>query len=66
MQCPEVSDPIDGTASLEYQSRGVGDVVEYKCSPGYDLVGISSTSRTCQPDGTWTENTPECIRRKYM
>ena len=64
MQCPEVNDPTNGSASIEHRVRGVGDIVEYTCSSGYDLVG--SSSRTCLPDGTWTENTPQCIRRKYI
>ena len=66
VQCPEVNDPTNGNASIEHRVRGVGDIVEYTCSSGYDLVG--SSSRTCLPDGTWTENTPQCscIRCKYI
>ena len=59
VQCPEVNDPTNGCAFKEHLVRGIGDIVEYTCSSGYDLVG--SYIRTCQPDGTWTKNTPQCI-----
>lgn len=63
MQCPELSYPTNGIALSEHILRGVGDVVEYTCSSGYVLVG--TPSRTCQPDGTWSDTAPECIKRKY-
>lgn len=40
----------------------VGNVVSFQCQPGHLIQG--SSSRTCQPDLTWTGAQPECIRKK--
>lgn len=41
----------------------VGSVVSFQCQPGHLIQG--SSSRTCQPDLTWSGTQPECIRRKH-
>ena len=35
----------------------------YSCKSGYELVG--QRSRTCQPDGTWSHQTPTCQRKHW-
>ncbi|XP_047481240.1 LOW QUALITY PROTEIN: sushi, von Willebrand factor type A, EGF and pentraxin domain-containing protein 1-like [Penaeus chinensis] len=35
-----------------------GDVVSYTCNPGFVIRGVSN--RTCQDDGIWTGEHPEC------
>ena len=44
------------------RSVQVGSVVSFQCQPGHLIQG--SSSRTCQPDLTWTGTQPECIRKK--
>lgn len=44
-------------------SPQVGSVVSFQCQPGHLIQG--SSSRTCQPDLTWSGTQPECIRRKH-
>lgn len=39
----------------------VGSVVSFQCQPGHLIQG--SSSRTCQPDLTWSGTQPECIRK---
>lgn len=41
-------------------SAQVGSVVSFQCQPGHLIQG--SSSRTCQPDLTWSGTQPECIR----
>lgn len=38
-------------------------MVSFQCQPGHLIQG--SSSRTCQPDLTWSGAQPECIRRKH-
>lgn len=54
--CPALSGPAGGTVvatTLTYGSVGT-----YACDSGYTLVGAAT--RTCQPDGTWSETAPTC------
>lgn len=44
-------------------SPQVGSVVSFQCQPGHLIQG--SSSRTCQPDLTWSGAQPECIRKKH-
>lgn len=36
-----------------------GETAEYNCDAGYDINGFAT--RTCQADGTWSNNEPTCI-----
>uniref|UniRef100_A0A4W4E2X2 CUB and Sushi multiple domains 3a n=1 Tax=Electrophorus electricus TaxID=8005 RepID=A0A4W4E2X2_ELEEL len=45
-------------ASLGFK---VGSVVRFHCQTGHLLLG--STTRSCQPDLTWSGSQPECIRK---
>lgn len=37
-------------------------MVSFQCQPGHLIQG--SSSRTCQPDLTWSGTQPECIRKE--
>ncbi|KAI8517917.1 hypothetical protein Bbelb_039340 [Branchiostoma belcheri] len=54
-QCPLLSPPLNGFMT---GSNSYGDVVNFTCEPGYNLVGTSSL--TCLSDGTWNGNLPSC------
>ncbi|XP_042878589.1 sushi, von Willebrand factor type A, EGF and pentraxin domain-containing protein 1-like isoform X2 [Penaeus japonicus] len=43
---------------VEGSSYSFGDTVSYTCNPGFVLQGAST--RTCQDDGVWTGEHPEC------
>ncbi|KAI8515636.1 hypothetical protein Bbelb_064490 [Branchiostoma belcheri] len=55
VQCPLLSPPLNGFMT---GSNSYGDVVNFTCEPGYNLVGTSSL--TCLSDGTWDGNLPTC------
>ena len=52
-----VSDGVIPTVS----GTAVGDTVTYTCQSGYTLSGNST--RTCQPNGSWSDNAPKCISK---
>ena len=52
-----VSDGVIPTVS----GTAVGDTVTYTCRHGYTLSG--SSTRTCQPNGSWSDIAPKCIRK---
>uniref|UniRef100_A0A665TZ64 CUB and Sushi multiple domains 3a n=1 Tax=Echeneis naucrates TaxID=173247 RepID=A0A665TZ64_ECHNA len=59
--CGDPGTPVGGFRegrSFIYQSE-VGSVVSFQCQPGHLIQG--SSSRTCQPDLTWSGTQPECI-----
>uniref|UniRef100_A0A3B4G5H6 CUB and sushi domain-containing protein 3-like n=1 Tax=Pundamilia nyererei TaxID=303518 RepID=A0A3B4G5H6_9CICH len=59
--CGDLGTPVGGFRegrSFIYQSE-VGSVVSFQCQPGHLIQG--SSSRTCQPDLTWSGTQPECI-----
>lgn len=39
-------------------------MVSFQCQPGHLIQG--SSSRTCQPDLTWSGTQPECIRKRTI
>ncbi|XP_019617113.1 PREDICTED: lactadherin-like [Branchiostoma belcheri] len=52
--CPRLTAPTNGNMTTNsYQ-----DVVDFTCSTGYRLQGISTV--TCQADGQWTSSEPTC------
>ncbi|XP_078664120.1 complement receptor type 1-like [Branchiostoma floridae x Branchiostoma belcheri] len=54
-QCPELTAPADGAM---VGSNFFGDVVQFTCYAGYDLVGVQNV--TCQASSTWNDDVPVC------
>uniref|UniRef100_A0AAX7SXP7 CUB and Sushi multiple domains 3a n=1 Tax=Astatotilapia calliptera TaxID=8154 RepID=A0AAX7SXP7_ASTCA len=60
--CDNPGTPRYGSLNRTYGFK-VGSVVSFQCQPGHLIQG--SSSRTCQPDLTWSGTQPECIRTKH-
>ena len=58
MACPALNDPDNGITVVS--GNNFGDTATFSCDPGYTLMG--ETEATCQSDGTWSTNTPLCLR----
>ena len=59
-QCPDLSDSInDGKVIVTPTARTVNLTAEYTCNDGYKLEK-GDVKRTCQNDGTWSGEAPEC------
>ncbi|XP_017163010.1 CUB and sushi domain-containing protein 3-like isoform X2 [Poecilia reticulata] len=56
--CDNPGTPRYGSLNRTFGFK-VGSVVSFQCQSGHLLQG--SSSRTCQPDLTWTGTQPECI-----
>ncbi|TKS88293.1 CUB and sushi domain-containing protein 3 [Collichthys lucidus] len=56
--CDNPGTPRYGSLNRTYGFK-VGSVVSFQCQPGHLIQG--SSSRTCQPDLTWSGAQPECI-----
>ncbi|KAM7373267.1 hypothetical protein PAMP_008132 [Pampus punctatissimus] len=56
--CDNPGTPRYGSLNRTYGFK-VGSVVSFQCQPGHLIQG--SSSRTCQPDLTWSGIQPECI-----
>uniref|UniRef100_A0A669CHK6 CUB and Sushi multiple domains 3 n=1 Tax=Oreochromis niloticus TaxID=8128 RepID=A0A669CHK6_ORENI len=56
--CDNPGTPRYGSLNRTYGFK-VGSVVSFQCQPGHLIQG--SSSRTCQPDLTWSGMQPECI-----
>ncbi|PIK35612.1 putative sushi, von Willebrand factor [Apostichopus japonicus] len=56
VQCPALNAPIDG--GISYYGTDYNDRVEFSCDQGFSLHGESVL--TCQGDGTWSSDVPEC------
>ncbi|XP_072226798.1 CUB and sushi domain-containing protein 3 [Leuresthes tenuis] len=56
--CDNPGTPRYGSLNRTYGFK-VGSVVSFQCQPGHLIQG--SSSRTCQPDLTWSGLQPECI-----
>ena len=56
IECPDLSDPENGTVTVA--SNIFGSLAVYRCSEGFGLVGKSI--RQCQADGSWSEQEPTC------
>lgn len=54
--CPLLEPPTNGR--VDRATGAAGDAARYSCEAGYELRGEST--RTCQTDGTWTGDAPEC------
>ncbi|XP_071546933.1 sushi, von Willebrand factor type A, EGF and pentraxin domain-containing protein 1-like isoform X1 [Panulirus ornatus] len=60
-ECRRVSCGFPGyllNGHVEGNSYSYGDTVSYTCNPGFFLVGY--TERTCQSDGEWNGERPQC------
>ncbi|KAH3700404.1 hypothetical protein DPMN_075380 [Dreissena polymorpha] len=58
--CGPLPAPSEGTVTSQ-KGTTYGQTARYTCNPGYQLLG--ATTRLCQENGLWTEETPVC--RKY-
>ena len=61
--CPSLNDPSNGMISCTLGDDGVpdpGDTCTYTCNTGY--VSTNIDTRTCQSDGSWSNNAPLCTR----
>uniref|UniRef100_A0A4W6DPK5 CUB and Sushi multiple domains 3 n=1 Tax=Lates calcarifer TaxID=8187 RepID=A0A4W6DPK5_LATCA len=56
--CDNPGTPRSGSLNRTYGFK-VGSVVSFQCQPAHLIQG--SSSRTCQPDLTWSGTQPECI-----
>ena len=56
VDCGALVAPEDGFVSAP--TTTYGSTATYSCSGAFKLLG--STSRTCQPDGTWSDASPTC------
>ncbi|XP_066270976.1 P-selectin-like [Branchiostoma lanceolatum] len=57
VRCPNLAAPVNGTLRPADANTYL-DVVTFSCDQGYELDG--STNATCQADGTWSANAPDC------
>ena len=51
---------MDGDVTVKTNDAGTTSVAIYTCKAGATLNGV--TLRTCQTDGTWTDNKPACSK----
>ncbi len=51
-----MSDPRNGDVVIT--GVAVGSMATYTCDNGFELIG--EQSRTCQPNGRWTDKDPIC------
>ena len=59
--CPELSHPENG--QVMWTGLTPGSTATYTCDVGFELNGAQT--RTCQSDGTWSDDPPTCDR-KYL
>ena len=60
IDCGDPGEPDNGAAIFD--GTLVGDVVDYECDFGFQLVGDSR--RTCQLSGMWNGTVPQCERKQ--
>ena len=56
--CRALPDPLNGT--VMWDGLTPGSVATYSCDEGFELNGVRT--RTCQNDGTWSDDAPTCER----
>ncbi len=54
--CGSLTNPANGSVSLTMTT--FGSMASYTCSDRSNLLG--DAMRTCQSNGTWSGNVPEC------
>ena len=62
---PDINNNNNNNSSIRRVSNNssgymTGDVVHYYCAAGYVIQG--NDIATCQADGTWDNNPPQCFR----
>ena len=63
VSCPSLSEPSNGIINCSLGDDEVPsyeDICNFTCDTGYELTG--SESRTCQSDGSWSDNHTMCNR----
>ena len=61
---PVITCPTDGVITVPENGQvsvgeiTLGSVATYTCNDGFVLTGTST--RTCQADGTWSDDNPTC------
>eukprot|EP00116_Pleurobrachia_bachei_P002224 sb/3462486/ len=60
-ECPEFE--VEGSTEGNWTAEEVGTLVSIECVTNYILVG--SANLTCQEDGSWSSDIPECVG-KYI
>ena len=58
--CPTLMNPANGW--VMYSTVSIGGVATYFCSDGYSLSDQALSQRTCEMNGMWSGNQPECQR----
>jgi len=63
--CPDLPDPANGFINFTFRvvntddtSARSGDLAQYGCNEGFQLVGFST--RVCDSDGRWSGTAPTC------
>ena len=59
INCGDPGVPMNGVVSTN--GTYVTSVAEFTCDDGYMRVG--DAQRVCQPDGTWSNMVPDCLRK---
>jgi CUB/sushi domain-containing protein len=54
--CPALPGPMGGSVLAPMLTFGA--TATYSCGSGFTMAGV--TTRTCQPDGTWSDAAPTC------
>ena len=63
--CGNIAPPANGAVDFPSGTTTYGEIADYTCEPGYDLVGVAS--RTCQSDSHWSGTEPTCdIKGKFL
>ena len=60
VDCGSLTNPLNGELNLT--TTTFMSTSTYSCNAGYNLFGKGT--RTCQANGTWSDNVPTC-ERKY-
>ena len=56
--CPTLENPANGWVT--YSTVSIGGAATYFCSDGYSLSDQALSQRTCEMNGMWSGNQPEC------
>ena len=56
-ECPAFT--VEGSTQGDWTAASTGTTVTIECAANHVLVG--SATLTCQDDGTWSSDTPQCV-----
>ncbi len=62
IDCGGLDNPVGGTVVVT--NTRFDSVATYNCARGKDRVGVAT--RTCQADGTWSDQEPQCVLSKCV